>query len=167
MEPLGVAVNIIERGNYDTDIDKNAAQRTGQQSSRTDRSKYKKPDHVAATVEQALSEPDPRRRYVIVPEQKEAEILIRKPIEQLVQLNEGHAFSYDRAALMDLLEDALNRSPANCWQLTRHRAIQADDCLFFDATAAAPVWRQSHGNGVPGGPGSPAGPPRPCAFFES
>ena len=58
-------------------------------------------------VEQALLEPNPKRRYMVVPNQDEAEITIRKQIEQLVQLNEGQPYSYDRAALVKMLDEAL------------------------------------------------------------
>ena len=58
-------------------------------------------------VEQALFEPNPKRRYMVVPNQEEAEITIRKQIEQLVQLNEGQPYSYDRAALVKMLDEAL------------------------------------------------------------
>ena len=54
----------------------------------TDRSKYKQPDEVAAAVGLALFEAVPKRRYMVTPDQREAEITIRKQIEQLAQLNE-------------------------------------------------------------------------------
>jgi len=107
LAPLGVQVNVVEPGNYDTDIGKNAAQRTGVDSRLADRSKYKKPDEVAAAVEQALFEENPKRRYMVVPEQHEAEITIRKQVEQLVQLNEGQPYTYDRDALVKMLDEAL------------------------------------------------------------
>jgi len=107
MAPLGVQVSIVEPGNFDSDIGKSATKRNGQETRFTDRSKYKKPDEVAAAVEQALFEATPKRRYMVTPDQKEAEITIRKQIEQLVQLNEGHPYTYDRAALIKMLDEAL------------------------------------------------------------
>jgi NAD(P)-dependent dehydrogenase (short-subunit alcohol dehydrogenase family) len=107
MAPLGVQVSIIEPGNFDSDIGKSAARRTGQENRMADRSKYKKPDEVAAAVEQALFEATPKRRYMVTPDQREAEITIRKQLEQLVQLNEGHPYTYDRAALIKMLDEAL------------------------------------------------------------
>ena len=44
---------------------------------------------------------------MVVPEQKEAEWTIRKAIQELVQLNQGHAYSYDRAALIEMLDAEL------------------------------------------------------------
>jgi NAD(P)-dependent dehydrogenase (short-subunit alcohol dehydrogenase family) len=107
MAPLEVKVSVVEPGNYDSDIGKSASQRTGQASRFTDRSKYKKPDEVSAAVELALTEATPKRRYMVVPEQREAEITIRKQIEQLVQLNEGQLYTYDRDALIRMLDEAL------------------------------------------------------------
>jgi hypothetical protein len=67
----------------------------------------KPPDEVAEAVEHALFEPNPKRRYWVVPNQKEAEITIRKQIEQLVQLNEGQRYTYDRNTLIKMLDEAL------------------------------------------------------------
>ena len=62
---------------------------------------------MAAAVEKALFEENPKRRYMVVPEQHEAEITIRKQVEQLVQLNEGQPYTYDRDALVKMLDEAL------------------------------------------------------------
>lgn len=107
LEPLGVKVSIIEPGNYDSDIGKSATQRTGIVGRLTDRSMYKKPDEVAAAVTLALFEENPKRRYMTTPNQDEADRTIRKQISQLVELNEGHAYTYDRDALVKMLDEAL------------------------------------------------------------
>lgn len=107
MEPLGVKVSVIEPGNYNTQIGASADRRVGTTSRLSDRSKYKAPDEVAAAVALALFEPEPKRRYMTVPNQYEAEITIRKQIQELVQLNEGHAYTYDREALVRMLDEAL------------------------------------------------------------
>jgi len=46
----------------------------------------------------------------VVPNQDEAELTIRKQIEQLVQLNEGQPYTYDRAALIKMLDEVLAKS---------------------------------------------------------
>ncbi len=116
LAPLGVQVSVVEPGDYNSNIGKNAVARIGADSQataspgyrrRAERSKYKDPDEVAAAVEQALFEPVAKRRYLVVPDQDEAEITIRKQIAQLVQLNEGQAYTYDRAALVKMLDEAL------------------------------------------------------------
>jgi hypothetical protein len=58
----------------------------------------------------ALFDDNPKRRYMVVPNQREAEITIKKAIEELVQLNEGQEYSYDREALIALLDEALAAS---------------------------------------------------------
>ena len=107
LEGEDVQVNIVEPGNYDSSIEKNFALRTGGDLKDADRSMYKPPDEVAVAVEQALFELKPKRRYMVVPNQNEAERTIRKQIEQLVQLNEGQPYTYDRAALVKMLDEAL------------------------------------------------------------
>jgi NAD(P)-dependent dehydrogenase (short-subunit alcohol dehydrogenase family) len=107
MSPMGVQVSIVEPGDYNSEIGRNAARRTGVESRLADRGKYKNPDEVASAVEQALFEPSPKRRYMVVPDQEEAEITIKKQIEQLTQLNEGQPYTYDRAALIKMLDEAL------------------------------------------------------------
>lgn len=110
MEPLGVQVNVIEPGNYNSEIARSAAKRQTSTRIPTDRSRYKDPDEVAAVVLQALSEPRPQRRYMIVPNQHEAEITIRKAMEELVQLNEGQLYTYDRDALIRMLDEDLAKA---------------------------------------------------------
>lgn len=110
LKGTSVQVIIVEPGNYDSQIGVNAARREGADNSRADRSKYKQPDEVAAAVAQALAEATPKRRYMVVPNQEEAERTIRKQIEQLVQLNEGQPYTYDRDELTRMLDAALATS---------------------------------------------------------
>jgi len=76
------------------------------------RAEYKEPDEVADAVKRALFEANPQRRYMVVPNQREAEITIRKQLEQLVQLNENQPYAYSRDALVALLDAALAESKA-------------------------------------------------------
>jgi NAD(P)-dependent dehydrogenase (short-subunit alcohol dehydrogenase family) len=110
LAPLGVQVSVVEPGNYASEIGNSAAKRTGVETRFTDRTKYKEPDEVAVATERALFEPIPKRRYLVVPEQREAEFTIRKQIDQLVQLNEGQPYTYDREALVKMLDEALAQS---------------------------------------------------------
>jgi NAD(P)-dependent dehydrogenase (short-subunit alcohol dehydrogenase family) len=118
LSPAGVQVSVVEPGNYNSSIGKNALARLSAGSPavhspgyqvHADRSNFKEPEEVATAVEQALFEPSPKRRYMVVPNQEEAEYTIRKQIEQLVQLNERQPYSYDRAALVKMLDEALAR----------------------------------------------------------
>ena len=74
-----------------------------------DRSKLKEPDEVAEAVVHALFDAKPKRRYMVVPDEREAELTITKAIEELVQLNERQPYSYDRDELIKMLDAALDR----------------------------------------------------------
>ena len=50
---------------------------------------------------------NPKRRYMVVPNDREAEVTIKKQMSQLVQLNEGQPYTYDREALIKMLDEAL------------------------------------------------------------
>lgn len=111
MSKSGVQVSIIEPGNYASEIWKSASQRLGVQGKIQDRSKlYPPPDDVAAAAEQALFDKNPKRRYLVVPDRQEADWTIRKQIEQLVQLNEDQPYTYDRDALVRMLDETLAKS---------------------------------------------------------
>jgi NAD(P)-dependent dehydrogenase (short-subunit alcohol dehydrogenase family) len=107
LAPQGIVVNIVEPGNFNSEIGASATKRTGMQTRMTDRSKYKQPDEVAAAVRHALFDANPKRRYMVTPDQREAEVTIRKQLEQLVQLNEGQPYAYDRDALVKMLDETL------------------------------------------------------------
>ena len=72
------------------------------------RTQHQEPDAVAEAVFHALFDENPKMRYMVVPNQTEAEWTIRKAIQELVELNEGQAFSYDRDALIGMLDEALS-----------------------------------------------------------
>ncbi|MBV9622188.1 MAG: SDR family NAD(P)-dependent oxidoreductase [Gammaproteobacteria bacterium] len=109
LAPSGVLVSIVEPGSYKSEIVRNTITRSGTltQKDLVDWAKLKEPDDVAAAVELALSEPRPKLRYMVVPDAEQARDTIKAQIEQLVQLNEGQPYTYDRAALIKMLESAL------------------------------------------------------------
>lgn len=108
LAPSGVRVSIVEPGGYKSDIFKNEVERSGTGKQYVDEwAKLKQPDEVAAAVEAALFESKPKLRYMVVPVQEQAEITIKAQIEQLVQLNEGQRYTYDREALIKMLDESL------------------------------------------------------------
>ncbi len=109
LAPTGVLVSIVEPGSYRSEIVRNTMTRSGTLSQKDveDWAKLKEPDDVAAAVEAALSEPKPKLRYMVVPDAEQAQITIKAQIEQLVQLNEGQKYTYDRAALVKMIDAAL------------------------------------------------------------
>jgi NAD(P)-dependent dehydrogenase (short-subunit alcohol dehydrogenase family) len=110
MEPVGVHASAVEPGNYNSQIMHNAAARMGLTSRLNERPSDVEPDAVAAAVEHALFATDPKRRYLVVPNEPQAQRTIRKQIAQLVELNEGQVYTYDRATLIKMLDEALAKS---------------------------------------------------------
>jgi NAD(P)-dependent dehydrogenase (short-subunit alcohol dehydrogenase family) len=107
LQPVGVSVSVVEPGNYNSEIMHNAAERMGLKERLNDRPSDVEPDAVAAAVEHALFAADPKRRYLVTPNEPQAQRTIRKQIAQLVELNEGHAYTYDRETLIKMLDEAL------------------------------------------------------------
>lgn len=108
LTPSGVQVSLIEPGSYKSDIFKNEVNRSGTGAQLVDRwATLKEPDDVAAAVEAALSEPKTKQRYMVVPDQEQAEETIKAQLEQLVQINEGQQYTYDRTTLIKMLDAAL------------------------------------------------------------
>ena len=124
MGKFDVKVSVVEPGNYTSAIGTTLKKRMDAQGIDLedslyqeemqaivdrvgDRSQHKEPDEVAEAVYHALFDPTPKMRYMVVPNQNEAEWTIRKAIQELVELNQDHAFSYDRDALIQMLDEAL------------------------------------------------------------
>jgi NAD(P)-dependent dehydrogenase (short-subunit alcohol dehydrogenase family) len=121
--PLGVQVTAVEPGAYRSDIDKNMLERfTEDEKAHTlkvlgpilDPTTFPEADEVAVAVAQALSEPTPKRRYLAIPRNAQDRInsrlperLIRWQIKKVVQWNEGHAHTLDRATLIKMLDEEL------------------------------------------------------------
>jgi short-subunit dehydrogenase len=122
---FGVKVSLVEPGNYGTDIGKSVVARTDTNAYKGSRfeaqlrsalnsmrafESYPPPDDVADAVYDAITSDSPKMRYLVVPAQNQAAIAIRKLIDEIVQLNQDQRFSYDRDALVKMLDDALARS---------------------------------------------------------
>jgi len=127
MATFGVKVSVIEPGNYNSQIFPNLMQRMEERGYTTEGSLYKEqidglmgqvesglaepePDDVAEAFFHAMSDDSPKAHYLVVPIQREAEVTIRAAIRRLVQINEGHEFSYDRDSLVRMLDEALEQS---------------------------------------------------------
>lgn len=124
LDRFGVAVSLIEPGNYKSSISESAA---GRMESKgidaegslyaedwktrmdrpTDRAQYKEPDEVSAAAVHFMTSDAPLKRYMVVPDANEAEMTIRRAMQELVQLNEWQAYKYDRDALVKMLDEAL------------------------------------------------------------
>ena len=121
---LGVKVAVVEPGNYQSEIMESMVERMREAgyapegsmaqdrmervlSGPADRAQFKEPDEVAAAYLDFLTSDSPKRRYMVVPNQNEAEFTIRALIRRLVQLNEGQPYAYTRDELMAMIDEAV------------------------------------------------------------
>lgn len=128
MRKFDVEVSVIEPGNYRSAIVDTMMRRMEQLNRTPEGSRYeeelqgmidrftgdgydasyeKQPDEVSAALLDFLTDENPKRRYMVVPNERQAEVTIRKAIEELVELNERHQYSYSRDELITMLDDAL------------------------------------------------------------
>jgi NAD(P)-dependent dehydrogenase (short-subunit alcohol dehydrogenase family) len=129
MERFEVQVSVIEPGNYKSDIGKNIARRMKARGLTAEGSRYQEelermmswvdsdepaggdPSEVAEAALHALFDENPKRRYMVVPNERQAEITVRKAMEEMVQLNQGQKYSYDRETLIRMLDEAMAANP--------------------------------------------------------
>lgn len=124
MEPLGVAVSVIEPGNYKSNIRRSSVARRHEKAKATGGDvteemakdyeataerelSYKEPDEVSTAFLHALFDESPLRRYVVVPNLDEQAFTIRTKVNELVQLNQWGPYSYTRDQLVEMLDAAL------------------------------------------------------------
>ncbi len=129
MEPLGVAVSVIEPGNYKSRIRRSSVQRAHEQikasggevtedmakafeATKARELSYKEPDEVTEAFKHALFSDAPMRRYMVVPNAEEQGWTIRTQMAELVQLNQWGPYSYSRDELVKILDETLNPPPA-------------------------------------------------------
>jgi len=123
LAPFDIRVSVIDPGSYKSEIMKSEQERlrgsgyTGEGSLYADFMKEllatpaehgeKEPDEVAAAFLHALTAEDPKLRYMVVPNQREAEITIKAALQRVVSLNEQQPYTYDREQLIEMLDEAL------------------------------------------------------------
>ena len=124
MERFDVKVSIVEPGNYKSKIGESLKKRIDAKGVDFENSAYKDemertmarvgeadeqkdPAEVAEAVHHALFDESPKMRYMVVPYERQAEITIGKAIEEMVELNEGQPYTYDRDTLVKMLDEAL------------------------------------------------------------
>jgi NAD(P)-dependent dehydrogenase (short-subunit alcohol dehydrogenase family) len=120
----GVKVSIVEPGSYKSHIRRSAVARAMQQmeaagaapgeemakraeSTVTRELSLPEPDAVSDAYLHALFSDEPKRRYMVVPTEQQARSTIGKQIQELVELNEWHAYSFSRDELVEMLDAAL------------------------------------------------------------
>lgn len=127
MARFDVGVSVIEPGNYKSDISMTARKRlatkgvqnketkyseewAGMSDSPEDRSQHKEPDEVAEAALHALFDDNPKPRYMVVPNQKEAGWTIGELVKELVEWNERQPYSYNREQLIEMIDAAMAAS---------------------------------------------------------
>lgn len=122
--PLGVQVSVIDPGNYRSEIEASARQRLESQAYSPENSRFskemerllagpadrateKEPTDVAEAFLHAITDETPKRRYLVVPNAREAEVTIRAALARVAQLNAEQPYTYDREALIRMLDEAL------------------------------------------------------------
>jgi NAD(P)-dependent dehydrogenase (short-subunit alcohol dehydrogenase family) len=122
--PQGVQVSIVEPGSFRTRLYRKTAERelrkveaAGKEVTEEDKQKAEgfiafgesrpEPDAVAAAVEHALFSSAPKRRYMVTPDQGQAEVTMQHAIRRIAELNHDHEFSYSRDELVNMLDEAL------------------------------------------------------------
>lgn len=125
MQRFGVQASVIQPGNYKSDIVKSLKARTGELSDAQktspyfddvyndnfdgplDRSQYKEPQDVTDAIRHAMFDASPKRRYMVVPNQDEADWTIRATIARVAQRNERQPHAFTRDQLIAMLDEAI------------------------------------------------------------
>lgn len=127
MGKFDVKVSVVEPGNFESKIGDSFIKRFNMQGGLESTSRYKEewqgmlgffenrpkgadPIAVAKAVEHALFDDKPKMRYMVVPNQREGDMTIRKQVSELVQLNQDHEFSVSREALIKMLDEEIAKS---------------------------------------------------------
>ena len=129
MDRFGVHVSLIEPGTYNSDIGKNMLSRMERRGQSIEDSMFKEdmqgmldwlktfdgssgdPQEVARAALHAMSSDNPKRRYLVVPNEEQAGWTIRKAITEMVQLNQQQPQSFDRDTLVNMLDEILEANP--------------------------------------------------------
>lgn len=124
MAESSVHVSVIEPGNFRSEIRRKAVlhamgKAQDQVGELTEEEKaqlqetiernaaMKDPQPVAEAALHALFDENPRRRYMVTPNQEEAEITIRAAMNRIAQLNADQPYSYSREQMVQILEEAM------------------------------------------------------------
>jgi len=124
LEPFGVKVSIVAPGNYNSKISSNLRARMKERGYTAEgsryqeqmeaflarpatRDQYKEPDEVAAAFVHAMGAENPKRHYLVVPNEGEAEMTIRAALYRVVELNRDQPYTYTREELIELLDETM------------------------------------------------------------
>jgi NAD(P)-dependent dehydrogenase (short-subunit alcohol dehydrogenase family) len=118
----GVKVSVIEPGSYKsriretgvfTSLGKSAGDALSEDEqaqldeARERNAGLKEPDEVSDAVMHALFAPEPRLRYMVTPNEGQADITVRAAMRRAVQLNGDQPYAHDRDELVAMLDELL------------------------------------------------------------
>jgi coenzyme F420-reducing hydrogenase alpha subunit len=119
-----VHVSAVEPGGYRSKIQENRVERLLERAERgeidlseerraellaslKDAGSMKEPYEVAEAILEIMSSSNPKSRYLVTPNEQEAEMTIRGTMKRMLQLNEDHRYSFDRDELVAILDELL------------------------------------------------------------
>ena len=120
----GVHVSVVEPGGFKSRIGANRAARalaaadkgeielSAKERARHERaleqeSTRKDPDEVADAVYALLTADKPKRRYMVTPNEDQAQRTIKAAMRRVIQLNHDQPYQYDREGLISVLDELL------------------------------------------------------------
>lgn len=126
LAPFGVTVSVVEPGNYNSRIGDTAWERMkdmpfakeGERFAEqvkglmayieASRDRFKEPDEVAEAILHAMSSDAPLRRYMVVPNEREASLVMAKAATEFAEYNQWQSYHYSRDELIGFIDDALS-----------------------------------------------------------
>lgn len=127
LDKFGVQVSIIDPGGFNSNIGKNIYNRMKAKGIDFEKSLYKDewknnwvlaggdlsaikgPEDIVKKTEHALFDKNPQQRYMVVGDPGRAERTMRALLHRMLQLNFNHEFSYDREAIIKLLDEEMKK----------------------------------------------------------
>ena len=126
MARFDVTVGVIEPGNYASQIGNTARKRILESNYWPSDSLYAKerggfvdglanvvngkdPQDVADAALDFMTKETPKMRYMVTPNADQAESTIRAMLKKTIQLNQDQAYSFDKATLLKMFEEEINK----------------------------------------------------------
>jgi len=130
MARFGVSVHVIEPGNYASNIGNAANKLLSDTNYWTDDSQYKQErDGMIAGLSQVEKGPDaidvamaalhimqsdvPKIRYMVTATLGQADVTVRRQISKMLELNSGQVHEFDRARLIEMLDEEIDKASKN------------------------------------------------------
>jgi NAD(P)-dependent dehydrogenase (short-subunit alcohol dehydrogenase family) len=120
----GVHVSIVEPGGFKSgfiadraaralaaankgEIELTAEERARHENAAARSASQKEPDEVADAILDLMTAERPKRRYMVMPNERQAQAVIEAAMRRLVQLNHDQPYAYDREGLIAVLDELL------------------------------------------------------------